>query len=375
MSNQRPPGLDDPTQDPEQVRAGAGARGPAAQPWVDPNRTQRYSGRRSIADRLKDQSREPERPVTEETAPPPRPAGPVRPPLASSAQKRAAVGGRSRGAGRIFVVLAAVVVAGLAGGAAAAWFSGWRPDFLGAPASPPAKAPADAPAKPADAKPEAKPGEPAPPAPPAAPAPPTPPSAAEIPRSCYTGTTDVKAGAAACGFALDAAGALSFQGARLAERLAAGNAPAQRVVLYPMAPSGRFVFLRACEASTGGRCDVQRLADTREKKLLEVKAGDGFAWVVWSPKESMALLGWRDHLSDTIAVVATADGKSIRPSTIRTARNRYAVVRLGSVRWRDETSFSVDVKLCPPGRNLSRNADCEKDDDVKFRRRTVKIER
>jgi hypothetical protein len=53
MSNQRPPGsLDDPTHDPERERPGAGP-----QPRVDPNRTQRNSGRRSIADRLKEQSR------------------------------------------------------------------------------------------------------------------------------------------------------------------------------------------------------------------------------------------------------------------------------------------------------------------------------
>lgn len=372
MSNQRPPGLDDPTQDPEQVRSGAGARGPAAQPWVDPNRTQRYTGRRSIVDRLKDQSREPEQLVTQETVPPPPKPAPGRPQVASSAQKRAARGGRSGGGLRLALVLAAVVVVGLAGGAGAAWFSGWRPDFLGGPASQPAKAPVEAPVKPGDAKPEAKPGDPAAPKPPNAPAPP---SATEIPRSCYTGTTEVKAGAAACGFALDATGALSFQGARLAEKLMAGNAPAQRVVLYPMSPSGRFAFLRVCEAASGGKCEVQRLADTKEKKLAEVQVGDGFAWIVWSPKETMALLGWRDHLSDTIAVVTTADGKTIRPSTIRTARNRYAFLRLGSVRWRDEASFTAEVKLCPPGRNRTRNADCEKDDDVKFRRRTVKLER
>ncbi len=373
MSNQRPPGLDDPTQDPERPRPGEGARRPVAQPWVDPNRTQRYSGRRSIVDRLKDQSKEPERLVTQETVPPPPKPGQARPQVASSAQQRAARGGRSGGGLRLFFVLVAVIVVGLAGGAAAAWFSGWRPNFLGGAPAQPAKAPGDAPAKPGDAKPEAKPGDPATPTPPAAP---NPPSATEIPRSCYTGITELKAGAAACGFALDAAGALSFQGARLAERLAAGNAPAQRIALYPMSPSGRFVFLRACEAASGGKCDVQRLADTKEKKLLDVKiGGDGFAWVVWSPKETMALLGWRDHLSDTIAVVTTSDGKTIRPSTIRTARNRYAFLRQGSARWRDEESFMAEVKLCPPGRNRSRNADCEKDDDVKFRRRTVKIER
>jgi hypothetical protein len=364
MSNQRPPGLDDPTQDPEQPRPGAGARGPAAQPWVDPNRTQRYSGRRSIVDRLKGESKEPERLVTQETAPPPPKAGPARPQVASSAQKRAAFGRRSGGGLRLVLVLAAVVVVGLAGGAAAAWFSGWRPDFLGSAPAQPAKAPGDA-------KPEAKPGEPVAPTPPGAP-----PAAMEIPRSCHTATTEVKAGAAACGFALDAAGALSFQGARLAERLAAGNAPAQRLVLYPLSPSGRFVFLRACAAAAGGTCDVQRLADTKEKKLLEVKiGGEGFAWVVWSPKETMGLLGWRDRLSDTIAVVTTADGKTIRPSTIRTARNRYAVVRQDSLRWRNEESFSVEVKLCPPGRKRTRNTECEKDDDVKYRRRTVKLER
>jgi hypothetical protein len=45
------------------------------------------------------------------------------------------------------------------------------------------------------------------------------------------------------------------------------------------------------------------------------------------------------------------------------------------VRWRDEESFSVEVKQCPPGKGRGRNADCEKDDDVRYRRRTVKLER
>ena len=370
MSNQKPPGLDDPTHDPERERPGPGPRAP--QPWVDPNRTQRYSGRRSIVDRLKDQSKEPEKLVTQETVPPPPRPGPARPQVASSAQKRAAFGRRSGGGLRLGLVLAAVVVVGLAGGATAAWFSGWRPGFLAGTPAEPAKAPGDTPPKPVDAKPSdpkpgAKPGDPATP-------PATPPSVTEIPKSCYAGTTELKAGAAACGFALDAAGALSFQGARIAERLAAGNAPAQRVMLYPLSPSNRFAFLRACAGA--GRCESQHLADTKEKRLLAVKVGgEGFAWVAWSPKETMGLLGWRDHLSDTIAVVTTADGKTIRPSTIRTARNRYAVLRRESVRWRGEEAFSVEVKQCPPGRRRTRNADCEKDDDVRYRRRTIKLER
>ena len=68
MSNQRPPGgLDGPTHDPERERPDgqAGAR----QPWVDPNRTQRYSGRRSIADRLRGESREPDPPQAHEAEP------------------------------------------------------------------------------------------------------------------------------------------------------------------------------------------------------------------------------------------------------------------------------------------------------------------
>ena len=44
-------------------------------------------------------------------------------------------------------------------------------------------------------------------------------------------------------------------------------------------------------------------------------------------------------------------------------------------RWRDEEAFAVEVKLCPPGKRRTRNADCEKDDDVKYRRRTIKLER
>ena len=372
MSNQRPPGgLDEPTQDPDRERPGASPKGAASpQPWVDPNRTQRYSGRRSIVDRLKDQSKEPERLITQDTSPPPPKVGPARPQVASSVQKRVPRAGRSGGGGlRLGLVLVAVIVLGLAGGAAAAWFSGWRPTFLGGTASEPAKSPDEKPAQPTETKPEVKPGVPPTPTP-------TTPPPAEIAKSCFSGTSEVKAGAAACGFALDAAGALSFQGARIAERVTAGNAPAQRLVLYPFSPSGRFVFFRACQAASGGRCETQRLVDTKEKKLVEVKVGgDGFAWVAWSPKETMGLLGWRENLSDTIAVVATADGKTVRPSTIRTGKNRYALVRVASVRWRDEESFSVEVKLCPPGKGRGRNAECEKDDDVKYRRRTVKLER
>jgi hypothetical protein len=372
MSNQRPPGgLDEPTQDPDHDRPGASPKGTVPpQPWVDPNRTQRYSGRRSIVDRLREQSKEPERIVTQETAPPPPKPGPARPRVASSAQMR--VGGRRLGGGfRLGLVLVAVIVVGLAGGAAAAWFSGWRPAFLGSPSSEPAKTPEPKPVQPGEIKPEVKPGEPTTPAPT-----PTSPPAAEIPKSCFAGTSELKAGAAACGFALDAAGALSFQGIRIAERITAGNAQAQRLVLYPFSPSGRFVFFRACDAASGGRCEAQRLVDTKEKKIFDVKVGgDGFTWVAWSPKESMGLLGWRDNLADTIAVVTTADGKTIRPSTIRAAKNRYTLVRFGSLRWRDEEAFSVEVKQCPPRKGRGRNADCEKDDDVKYRRRTVKLER
>ncbi len=364
MSNQRPPGgLDDATHDPERERPGG--QPAARQPWVDPNRTQRYSGRRSIADRLRGESREPDPPPAYDEPLPEIGAGSTlrhmsRAKPASSAQMRPVRRG-SRGGLRLVAILAGVVVLGLGGGAAAAWFSGWRPAFLGGASTEPAKPATD---KPPGTPPEVKPGETPPPS--------TPP-AGEIARSCFSGTTELKAGAAACGFALDAAGALTFQGNKIAERLTAGSSPAQRIVLYPMSGSRRFVFLRACDAASGGTCAVQRLVDTKDKKIVEVKGAEGFTWVSWSPKEQSGLLGIRDGLSDTIAVVSTADGKIAKPSVIRTAKNRYALVRAGSVRWRDEESFSVEVKLCPLAKGRARNAECEKDDDVKYRRRTVKF--
>jgi hypothetical protein len=73
-------------------------------------------------------------------------------------------------------------------------------------------------------------------------------------------------------------------------------------------------------------------------------------------------------------VVSTADGNTIVRSAIRTVRNRYALVRAGSVRWRDDRSFTVEVKLCRPDKGRYRS-DCEKDDDVKYRRRIVKFKR
>ncbi len=377
MSNQRPPGgLDGPTHDPERERRSGDPQGPAApQAWADPNRTQRYSGRRSIVDRLRQQSREPDTLTTAETAePPPEPAAP-RPNVASSAGMRAVRGG---GALRLGVVLMGVVVLGLAGGAAAAWFSGWRPGFLGGTPSEPGTPSADRPSadKPAPDKPASDKPSTQPETKPPDPAAPTAPPAGEIPKSCFSGTSEVKPGGSICGFALDPAGALSFQGQRIAERIAAGGGPAQRLVLYPFSPSGRFVFLRACETASGGRCEVQRLVDTKQRKIFEVKGGaDGFSWVAWSPKEQVGLLGYRDGISETIAAIATAEGKVVRPSAIRTAKNRYALVRAGSVRWRDEEAFSVEVKLCPVPKGRGRNADCEKDDDVKYRRRTVKLER
>ncbi|HEY7610412.1 MAG TPA: hypothetical protein VIF14_14355, partial [Alphaproteobacteria bacterium] len=253
---------------------------------------------------------------------------------------------------------------GLAGGAAAAWFSGWRPSFWGGPGAAPVKAPGDKPAQPG----EPKPGDPVTPS--------APPST-EIGKSCFSGTTEVKPGAAACGFALDSAGALSFQGNRIAERLAAGSGVAQRLALHPFAPSGRYVVLSACDAASGGRCDAHRLVDTKERNLFELKlGGEGIAWVAWSPKEQVALVGWRDGLSETMAIVGTAGAEMLRPSAIRTPKNRYALLHANSVRWsRDENSFSVELKLCPYAKNRARNTDCERDEDIRFRRRTVKFER
>lgn len=367
MSNQRPPGgIEGPTEDPERERQ-SGGQPDAPRPWIDPNRTQRYSGRRSIVDRLRGESRAPETLAPAESPPAPPPWQGIRPQISASAQVRSA---RASGGRRFAAILGGVVALGLAGGAAAAWFSGWRPAFLGgAGTEEPAKPPADRQVEPpAESKPGAKPGEPEKPG---AASPP-----GEIARSCFVGHTEVKAGASACGFALDPAGALGFQGSRVTERLAAGGGPAQRIILYPFAPSGRFVFLRACESASGGRCAVQRLVDTKAGKIFEVKGGtDGFNWVAWSPTETAGLLGYRDGLSETIAIIATADGRSRRASAIRTAKNRYALVRANSVRWRDEESFSVEVKLCPVAKGRARNTECEKDDDVRYRRRTVKFER
>jgi hypothetical protein len=277
------------------------------------------------------------------------------------------------------LILGAIVVAGLAAGAAAAWVSGWRPGFL-ATDDPPVEKPAgdkpgtDSQTKPGDPPPggtkpgDAKPGDPKPGDPPK-----TPPGG-EVTRACFAGNTEVKAGTGACGFALDAAGAVTFKGEVLSAKLGVGGAVAQRLVLYPFSSSGRFVFFRACDSATGGRCTVQRLADTKNKKLFEVKGGnDGFAWVAWSPKESVGLLGYREGGSDTIGAVATADGSTIKSTSLGTGRNRYALIKQSSMRWRNEESFTVEVKLCSFAKGRTRNKGCEDDDDVRFRRRTIKL--
>lgn len=397
MSNQRPPGgLEGPTQDPERQRPKAGGdaarnRGdssptqppvsdpgpaPMSEPpetWADRDRTLPYGPRRrSIVERLDAPGHDPDSGEgSAETQPPQarsHPHFPPRRPASAQAGVRAArqplIGTPREGRGlRLVAILAGIVVLGVVAGAAAAWVTGWRPGFLGTKGETPP--PAD---KPAGETPQAKPGDPKP----GEPA--KPPPSGEITRACFAGTTEIKAGSGACGFALDAAGTVTFQGAVVAERLSAGSGPVQRLVLYPFAPSGRYVFLRACESATGGRCVVQRLADTKEKKLFEVKAApEGFAWVVWSPKEQVGLLGYRDGATDNVAAIATADGRTLKAATIAPGKNRYALVKYGTVRWVGEESFSVEVKQCPFKRGATRNTDCENDDDVRFRRRTVKL--
>jgi len=406
MSNQRPPGgVDSPTEDPDRERnkPSGGApperhyapaefqpppqRPPASpQPWVDPERTQPYvPGRRSIAERLRQQSREPE------AVPPPQPAGPqpaaqptpppaeppkpaAKPGWQARAQQRAHAqvrsGSRALRGMRLVAILAGVVVLGLAAGAGAAWFSGWRPGFLASKTdetkppdttstTKPGEKPDD---KPGDKPPESKPGE-------------TTPPATDLARSCFTARTEAKAGATACGFALEASGAVSFKGQRITDRLAAGTAPAQRLLLYPFSPSGRFVFLRACATASGGRCAVQRLVDTKERKLFDVKGdADDLRWVAFSPKEEVGLLGYRDGTADSIAAIGTADGKLLLSAAIKSARNEYAMVHERSLRWPDENSFSIEVKLCAFERG-GRNAKCEQDEKARFRRRLVKLAR
>jgi hypothetical protein len=185
----------------------------------------------------------------------------------------------------------------------------------------------------------------------------------------------VKPNAPACGFALEPSGVLSFQGARIAERFMAGARPAQRLLLYPFAPSGRFVFLRACERASGGRCALHRLVDTKEKKVFEVKGeAEDLRWTAFSPKEQVGLLGYRDGTADSIAAVATADGKLVLAAAIRSKRNQYAMVKESTLRWPDEESFSIEVKLCTVERG-GRNAKCEQDDKIRYRRRVVRLAR
>src|SRR5262249_41512658 len=159
--------------------------GSARPAWVDPNRTLRYSDRRSIADRLRNESREPAEPAPE-IEPVSTLGQRARPKPASSAQLRAV---RRSGRGlRLASILTGGIVLGLPGGGGAVWFSGGRPSFLGTTT---ADAPKPGnPAQPAgDTKPETKPGDPSQP---------VPPPASEIGRNCFSGANEVKAGSAAC---------------------------------------------------------------------------------------------------------------------------------------------------------------------------------
>jgi hypothetical protein len=395
MGNQRPPGgIDSPTEDPHQGPSKPGGTPPerhyapsefqpgGARPqpgpapaWTDPERTQPYTPhRRSIADRLREQSREPKTGPSEEPPPAPKPPTPKLPPrhtpVAPPRGPMVRSVTRRSGGLRLAAVLAGVIVLGLTAGAGAAWFSGWRPGFLGAKP--------DVPDKPKDAADSTKPGEkpgdkPADKATDKPPDKPPETQPADLPRNCFTGRSEVKLGAASCGFTLEAGGALSFRGARIAERLTAGAAAAQRVMLYPLSPSGRFVFVRACERASGGRCAAHRLVDTKEKKLFEVKGdADDLLWTAFSPKEEVGLLGYRDGTADSIAAVATADGKILLSKAIKTARNRYAMVRERTLRWPNEDSFSIEIKFCPFERGGA-NSRCERDDKVRFRRQLIKL--
>lgn len=400
MSNQRPPGgIEGPTQDPERRRQQASGepareRGdtssptnppptnpPPPEPWADQDRTQAYTPRRrSIVERLDrpdhdpksgEGSTETEPPAPPKSQPPPQVQrhGPKPPGSAQAGARggrRPLRGNARQGKGlRWVAILVGVVLLGLVAGAAAAWVSGWRPSFLGSKGETPSGPGTD---KPPGETPQTKPGDPKPGETPAAP------PDGEVARTCYTNITEVKAGAGACGFALDAAGTITFKGAVIAERVAAGSGATQRLMLYPFAPSGRYVFLRACESASGGRCAVQRLADTKDRKMFEVKAGaEGLAWVVWSPKEQVGLLGYRDDATDNVAAIATGDGRTLKAAAIAPGKNRYALVKFGTVRWTGEESFSVEVKVCSFKRGRVRNQECEDDNDVRYRRRTVKI--
>lgn len=372
MTPRRPPGSDDgPTHDPSR------AAEPSAPQWVDPNRTVPYTPRRrSIVDRLRAESREPgpARPETAEPLPPPSARSPEPPvqrgPAPPQRQSRPRAGrgpGKRRGFG-LAAIFAGIVVAGLAAGAATAWVSGWRPAFLGDEsaadaASAQRKPPAPPAAKPDDTKPAAPPTPPAPAGPPGG----------EIGKPCFEAGAVVKAGSFACGFALDASGALSFKGQRLADRLAAGAAPARRLVVHPFSPSGRYVFLQGCDADSGGSCPAQRLADTKETKLHEVKLGQSAAAVAWSPKERVGLLFYREDAGEGVAVIAAADGKILRASLFRMPRNRYALFRAGSLKWRNDETMTIEMKLCSYRRGKLRNAECEKSAAVRYRRRAAKL--
>jgi hypothetical protein len=271
---------------------------------------------------------------------------------------------------KLAAIFGGVVAAGLGAGAATAWLSGWRPAFL-APA--PEKAVA-APANPVSdaARPgEAKPGAPPKAQPPASP--PAPPPSGALAKSCFAAVTEVKAGAAACGFALDAAGAVSVKGKRLADRLVVAAKPARRLVLYPVSPSGRFAVFRACDAASGGRCPLARLIDTETGELRAIGAGAGFSWVAWSPKERVGLLGYRQGAGDAIAAIAAASGKTLRASLLHVHRNQYVLIRRGSVRWRDDRAFTVEAKYCTYARGRQHNRECERNAGSGYRRHLVKV--
>jgi hypothetical protein len=122
--------------------------------------------------------------------------------------------------------------------------------------------------------------------------------------------------------------------------------PAEKVVLFPASPSGRFRIVEACLSTTENGMCFQTFVFDRQAALEEIWAGQygPIRWLRWNPDEQFVALVSHDEDASSIHIVEAATGRSFEyPAK---AFHEKWQVRQETFAWAGPRRFTIKIAQC-----------------------------
>jgi hypothetical protein len=182
---------------------------------------------------------------------------------------------------------------------------------------------------------------------------------------CIGRNFNVQKSETVCGFLLDNEGILHYKNQKVSKPIVVnsysnGNKVlADSLIIYPSSPSGRYFYIKACEAGQSPLCWSQWVFDSKTNSLQNTSIGKYGAHpeIYWNMNDKLAALFYADEGQEQIYVLDAETGQTWQFPDWNKHDSNYLAIDEKSFAWIDSGSFSIDAAICKENKIVSSNCD------------------